>query len=430
MDNDGLPPATSFRPLHLRFLMQSLRSAWSTGVLPPVDLCPNRLRAMAEKDTGLSRDSIDREFFETQLAVLLHDLRHEAQLTDFGRMVAHGSILKVMKERLWFEALLAEYPQIDAIELAPPIIVVGPMRSGSTRMQRLLAADTAHDALKLFEAQCPVPSPKVRAALATGRADPRVAQVGRALKFVVSINPAIGHIHPTGPLEVDEELGLNEQSLSGAIIEAQRRVPNFARHCETVDQTPVYRRVKRLLQMRAWFNGSDPSRPLVLKTPQHMQDLAALHSVFPDAHFLFLHRDPVSVVASGASLAWNQMVVQSDHVDPHWVGQEWLHKTAHRMMVTNRVRQCIPAMRQYDLHFDEVTADWKQAIARVYRWLGRSMRPDALRAMEAYVTRAAAEHGYAQHRYRLEDFGLRADAVREQLLPLDPMAESGREMAA
>lgn len=423
MDNNGLPPVSRFRPMHLKFLMQSLRSAWATGVLPPADLCPERLRDLAEKDTGLTRDTIDRDFFERQLAVLLDDLHHEARLTDFGRLVAHGSILKVMKERMWFEALLAEHAEIDAIELAPPIIVVGPMRSGSTRMQRLLAADPGHDALKLFEAQCPVPGPKVRAAHASGKPDPRIAQVGRALRFVTSINPAIGHIHPTGPLEVDEELGLNEQSLSGAIIEAQRRLPNFARYCEAVDQTPVYRRLKQLLKLRAWFGGHDPARPLVLKTPQHMQDLAALHSVFPDAHFLFLHREPVAVVASGASLAWNQMVVQSDHVDAHWVGREWLHKTAHRMTVTNNVRLRIPAARQFDLHFDAVTADWRHAVALVYRWLGQELRPEAVRAMEVYVARAAAQHGYDRHRYRLEDFGLDAGAVREQLGPLDPMAE-------
>jgi hypothetical protein len=417
MNNSSLPPATSFRPLHLKFLMRSLRSAWSTGLLPPADLCPDRLRALAERETGLCRDTIDRDFFERQLAVLLADLHGEARLTDFGRLVAHGSILKVMKERLWFEALVADNPAIDRMELAPPIIVVGPMRSGTTRLQRLLAADPRHDALKLYEAQMPVPGPKTIGALAAGRPDPRIAHVGRALWLLNSINPALQHIHPTGPMEVDEELGLNEQSLSGALIEAQRRLPNFARHCERVDQLPVYRRMARLLKLRAWFMGADPARPLVLKTPQHMQDLAALHAVFPDSKLLFLHRDPVTVVASGASLAWNQMVVQSDDVDPAWVGREWLHKTAHRLAVTDRVRATIPASQQLDLTFEDMNRDWRHAIARVYAFLGRELNAPAMAAMEAYVGRAAAEHGYARHRYRLEDFGLSAGAVRERLAP-------------
>ncbi len=417
MDTTGLPPASHFRPLHLKFLMGSLRSAWQSGILPPADLCPDRLRAIAEKDTGLTADTSDRAFFDSQLEILLPSLHEEARLTDFGRLVSHGSLLKVMKERLWFDAILAEHPEISRIELVPPVIVVGSMRSGTTRMQRLLASDPAFTALRLYEAQAPVPSPRSFTARAAGKADPRIGQVSRALKLLASINPAILEVHPTGPLEVDEELGLLDQSLSSAMIEAQRRVPSFARHCEATDQTPAYRRMRTLLQMRSWFTGEDPSRPYVLKTPQHMQDIAALHAVFPDSPLIFLHRDPVQLVASGASLAWNQMVIQSDHVDAHWVGREWLHKTRHRLDVVARTRERIPACLQIDLGFAEVGADWRGAIARVYAFLGRELTPAASAAMEDYVARAASEHGYARHRYRLEQFGLTPGEVREELAP-------------
>jgi hypothetical protein len=417
METPGLPPASHFRPFHLKLLMGSLRSAWSSGILPPSDLCPDRLRGLAEKDTGLSADTQDRAFFDNQLQALLPALHEEAQLTDFGRLVSHGSLLKVMKERLWFDALMAEHPEIDRIELAPPVIVVGSMRSGTTRMQRLLACDPAFTALRLFEAQAPVPPPRSFTARAAGRPDPRVAQVSRALKLLASINPAILEVHPTGPLEVDEEIGLLDQSLSSAMIEAQRRVPSFARHCEAVDQTPAYQRLHRLLKLRTWFEGTDPARPYVLKTPQHMQDIAALHAVFPTSPLIFLHRDPVQLVASGASLAWNQMVIQSDHVDPQWIGREWLHKTRHRLEVVARVRDRIPARLQFDLGFEEVGADWRGAIGRTYEFLARELTPAARAAMEAYVARAAAEHGYARHRYRLEQFGLSAGAVYEEFAP-------------
>jgi len=398
--------------MHLKFIMRSLQSAWATGILPPADLCPDRLRAMAEKETGLTADThADRAFFERQLAVLLPALHHEARLTGFGRLIAHGSLLKVMKERLWAEALFAEHPEIDEIQLAPPVIVVGPMRSGTTRLQRLLACDPQFTALKLYEASCPVPWPRSF----TGRQDPRIAYVARGHRLLTSINPATAHIHPTGPLEVDEELGLNEQSLSGALIEAQRRVPSFARHCEAVDQLPVYARLARLLKLRTWFTGEDPAKPFILKTPQHMQDLAALHATFPDATLLFLSRDPVSVVASGASLAWNQMVIQSDHVDPHWIGREWLHKTGHRLDVTRRVRAGMPAALQHDVEFEAMNRDWRGAIARIYRQLRRELTPATLAAMEAYTARAAADHGFSRHRYHLADFGLSPHEVRDAL---------------
>lgn len=416
MNNSGLPPISRFRPLHLKLMMWPLNAAWASGALPPADLCPERLRGLAEKATGLSEDVSDRAHFDRQLAQLLPALHQEARLTDFGRLVAHGSLLKVMKERLWFDALMADHPEIDRLELAPPILIVGSMRSGTTRMQRLLATDPAHNALRLYEAQCPVPDPgKLRQ-----RRDPRIAHVRRALKLIGSINPTVFDIHPTGPMEIDEELGLLDQSLSSAMIETQRRVPSYARYCETADQRPAYERLHRLLKLRTWLEGSDPKRPYVLKTPQHMQDIAALHATFPQSPILFLHRDPVQLVASAASLAWNHMVVQSDHVDANWVGAEWLGKTRHRLETVARVRQGIPAEQQFDLGFTEVNADWKGAIRRTYAFLGRELTPQIETAMAAYLARAAASHGYQRHRYRLEQFGLSEGQVREQLGTFDP----------
>jgi hypothetical protein len=421
----ALPPATAFRPWQLRMMMGALGAAWKRGLLPPPSLDPERLRAVAQRETGLRAEDPDQAFFDRQLAVLLPALETEAGLSQFGRLVAEGTLLKILKERLQFSWLMAAYPEIDRIELAPPIVVMGQMRSGTTRLQRLLACDPQFTALRLFEASCPVPGPDAVAARRNGRPDPRLLRTARMLWFISSINPGIQSAHPAGALEVDEELGLLEQSLAGALIEAQRRVPAFARHCETRDQTPAYRRMARLLKLRCWFADVDPARPHVLKTPQYMQDLPALLTVFPGARLIFLDRDPVEVVASGASLIWNQMVIQSDHVDPHWIGREWLYKTAHRAHAARTARASLPPAQQLDIGYADMNRDWRRAIERVYAFLGRELRGDVLAAMEAYLDRARREHGYMRHRYRLEDFGLTdgdvrallADDVRADLRP-------------
>ena len=73
------------------------------------------------------------------------------------------------------------------------------------------------------------------------------------------------------------------------------------------------------------------------------------------------------------------------------------------------------ARQQIELSFAEVGADWRAAITRTYAMLDRELTPDALAAMQAYIDRAAREHRHAQHRYRLEDFGLNAGDVRDEL---------------
>jgi hypothetical protein len=400
-----LPPATAYRPFLVRRANVALPKLWARRILPPPDLAEETLDRQAMRATGLS--DFGDPWFRKPLRVLLPALREEGNLNAMGRLIAHGSLLKVLKERLWAQALFARHPEIRARPLARPVVIVGPMRSGTTRLHRLLASDSRFAHLRLYEAMCPVPWPSSF----RRRHDPRVAYTARGWKALNWINPTNAAVHPTGPLEADEELGLLENSVWGAQIEAQRRVPTYARWCEATDATPAYTRMADLLRLAGWFRGDDPAKPWVLKTPQHMQDLEALMRLFPDARLIFIHRDPVSIVGSACSLAWHQMVVQSDSVDPHWIGREWLHKTEHRVRVTTAVREAIPPSQQLDVTFDEMNRDWLGVMRRVYAFLDADIEP-AVAPMRAYLAR---EHRHAAHSYDLADFGLDACEVRERL---------------
>ena len=72
-----------------------------------------------------------------------------------------------------------------------------------------------------------------------------------------------------------------------------------------------------------------------------------------------------------------------------------------------------------DLHYDEVNADWRAAMQRVYAFLGTELTPATLAAMQAYLHRAERRHGFRRHRYRLAHFGLREAEVRARLLSPD-----------
>lgn len=406
----GLPPATAYRPLAMKFANRLLPTLWSFGLTPP-DLDEARLDRQARKLTGLEYFGDER--FRAPMRVLIEALKTEARLNPLGQIIAHGSLLKILIDRLRAEELFARHPEILERRLAPPVVVVGPMRSGTTRLQRLLACDDRFVHTRLFEMMAPVPYPKSF----TAARDPRIAYTERGLKLLNWINPDIAAVHPTGPMEADEELGLLEQSVWGAQIEAQRRVPTFARWCEANDGGFAYEHLARLLKLIGWFRGDDEAKPWVLKTPQYMQDIDALLRVFPDARLIFIHRDPIKVVGSACSLAWNQMVVQSDDVEPHWIGQEWLHKTEHRIQTTLGVRETLSADRQLDLLYADMNHDWRAAMRRIYAFLGLDLAPTVTAAMQAYIDRSSRKHGFARHRYRIDDFGLDADRVDERLRP-------------
>jgi hypothetical protein len=373
-------------------------------------------RPVLEKDALLDRaaafagfDDFGDRWFEDPLETLLEALRGEARLNAGGEWAARAQIEKVLHDRLWAQMWFAQHPEILSRPLPRPVIVVGPMRSGTTRMHRLLAADHRFTHLRSFETISPVPRPGFDP---TG-VDSRVTLARRIMRVARLANPRTLTIHPTGPMEAEEELGLLVNSFWSSKHDAQWWIPGYGRWCETQDATPAYRQMARLLQLIGWSQQASSLRPWILKTPQHMLDLPALMKVFPDARLIFTHRDPLAVVGSAASLAWNQTIIYSDHADPRRIGREWLRKTRLMIERMRKARDDIPPERKIDIHYEDMDRDWRGSIARVYRFLGMELEP-ALPAMEAYQQRAAALKR-RPHRYSLEEFGLTPARVMDEL---------------
>lgn len=392
-----LPPPTAYRPWVARAGNRLFPRAWASGALPPPDLTEATLFAQAR--AAARADDFGGEAFLPALRALLPALR-DAPLNPLGRVIAHGSALKVLIERAEVARLAAAHPEITQRPLARPVVIVGPMRSGTTRLHRLLACDPRFAHLRLYEAMFPVP----------GRA--RRAKSAAILRLLAHLNPAIAAVHPTWPGAPDEELGLLEHSFWGAQLEAQRPIPAYARWCEAADAAPAYAWLAQLLRLIGWARGEDAAKPWVLKTPQHMADLPALMARFPDARLIFTHRDPATVVASSASLAWNQMVLQVDHLDPHWVGAEWRHKTRQRIDAMQRARS--GGVAGLDVRFGDFARDWEGTVARVYAYLGEALTRPVLAAMREYMTREEGGGRHLAHRYVGTDFGLDADALADE----------------
>lgn len=397
-------------PRRTRFIdgvNSAMRLARSTGLASAPLLERQALLDHCRVETGLE-DFGDR-WFERPLGMLLESLHGEARLNASGEWAARAQFIKVLKDRLWAQQWFERHPEILARPLRRPVIVLGPMRSGTTRIHRLLAADGRFSHLRSFETISPVPRPD----FTQGCKDFRITLARRIMRVARLANPCTLNIHPTGPLEPEEELGLLASSFWGMKHETQWQVPSYGRWCERQDAGPAYAQMARLLKLIGWSQQASSLRPWVLKCPQHMLDLPELLRIFPDARLIVTHRDPREVVGSAASLAWNQTVIYSDHADPHSIGEEWLRKTRLLVDRMRRARETIPADRVIDVHYDEMDRDWRGTMARVYRFLGLDMAP-VLPAMEAYQRRTCGLKRRL-HRYRLEQFGLSRERVLEEL---------------
>ena len=381
------------RPSRTQALNRLLDKAWRGGVLPRPDLHALRGRAdrlAAEGDEGPWREALDR---------LIDSLQSEARLNAIGLTFAYVQIARLLEQRRRAHRLWRARPSIGDRPLPRPIVVLGHMRSGTTRLQRLLGCDPRLNHTRFFEVTTPLPP----------ALDWRVVESWAQLRLIDLLNPQIHTVHPTSARSVDEVFGLLAFSFYGAQFEAQWRVPGFARWWEGEDRSWVYRELRHLVQSIAWQRRA-PAAPWVLKAPQFMEDLGPLLAAFPDARLVCLSREPDAVVASTASLVCHQMQIQSDAVDRHWIGREWLRKTARRETLCAEARAARTDVPQLEVDFVAVGDDWRGQMRRIYRFLEIELTPAVERRMADYLRRAEAS-GYRGHRYRAGDFGLDPQAI-------------------
>lgn len=376
-----------------------LGKAWDRGWLPPPDLDADALWTFAARSHGAraqaaehgGRSAEDASDFRERLARMIAAVNTEADLNPLGKVMAWGQLSRVVKNRLAFGALWQDRPEQLETRLAPPIIVIGHMRSGTTRIHKLLAADPAHSHTRYCDAYHPVPSRWGMNRIASAV---ELAMLGM-------LNPWMQSIHPMAPTEVEEELAWISAALHHSIYESQWHIPAYSAWSEARDAAPVYREFKRILQTDAAHRGI-ADKPRVLKVPAFAEDLATILSLFPGARLVLAHRDHAAVLKSAVSLAANQMAVQSDSCDLARIEARWRHKIALR---EDRVAAALkdwqgPVARA---SFDDLNTDWESAITRVYAELGLALTPQALGAMKRMMTASEGGHHHS-HREQLARF--------------------------
>lgn len=368
-----------------------LGRAWERGWLTPPDLDPKALWALAAKPYGAEaeaaehggRSAEDVADFRERLARLTAAVAAEADLNPLGRAMAWGQLSRVVKNRLAFGALWRERPELLATPLAPPIIVIGHMRSGTTRIHTLLAADPAHAHTRYCDAYHPVPAPlgmnRVKAAL-------ELAMLGL-------LNPWMQSIHPMAPAAVEEELAWLSAALHHSIYESQWHIPAYSAWSEARGSLPVYREFARILATDAAHRGL-ADKPRVLKVPAFAEDLSTLLTLFPDARLVIATREHEAVLKSAISLAANQMAMQSDSCCLDQIEARWRHKIALR---ESRMAAALehwqgPVARAC---FDALNADWESAITGIYADLGLTLTPQARAAMRKVMAASDTGHHHA-----------------------------------
>ncbi|MBO0679731.1 sulfotransferase [Mycolicibacterium sp. S2-37] len=323
--------------------------------------------------------------FEEPLGVLA-DSYAGAGLNDIGAHILRSGLVHSLRMRLRAQEWICRHPEITEEVIAAPIVVVGMMRSGTTLLQRLLAADNRFHCTYGWEVVEVAPRLDHDWSVAE---DPRIGVSENREAVSRELAPELFSIHPMHAREPEEEIVFLSDAFLSHVPESGAYVPAYRSWIDTQDFTPAYAYLHRMLQFLQWqkrMRGRTATR-WVLKSPAHLGYLDTLRARFPDLHIVHMHRDPRETIASGAGLNATLHAMHADEVDRQRVGAEWLQRmgwTNDRAMTT-RERWADENTRITDIEFAAAVADPIGQVARVYDAIGLPLSADAEQSMRRWL---------------------------------------------
>jgi len=315
------------------------------------------------------------------------------------------------------------FPALRRTRVRRPVFIIGHARSGTTLLHRLMSRDGERfSAFTLYELFLPSLLQKrlVRAAAAADRRWLGGALARRVAAWEERKFGPTRHVHPQALTEPEEDDGvLTFSCASGSWIV---RLPYMGElDFYHVDARPPEER-RRLMEFYAecvrrqlHLNGREKTH--LSKNPVFAGRLESLIETFPDARFVIPFRNPFETVPSLLKLmkiSWSMRRWSDAEMERSL--RVLAEQSFETYLVPLEVLARHPGTRFAVVDYKELVEAPKRTVERVYAELGIPVTRDFAAALDEEQTRAR-EH-VTKHRYSLEEFGLRADEIRERLAPL------------
>jgi hypothetical protein len=371
------------------------------GVVP---LDADSLLQSAMRSTGLSDFGADdwRKPFE----ILVRAMDEEADLNLMGRLRTRSELLQLLEARLQVEDTYKRHPEIDEERIAQPIIIVGQGRSGTSLLQNMLSANPDNGVIMSWEAMFPCPPPEA----ATYRTDPRIARAHRLIDQWNRVTPNLPSMHEFAghvPMECCQILALNFMAPSW--FGSLGQTPSYDAYMASGDPEPALRYHRRVLKLLQWRN---PRRQWVLKDPMHLDRFASILKVYPDACFVWPHRDPVRAMASVVNLLGTLQWGRSDHPFKGGSFEYVLNPeyAARRLdAAIDRIEAgVVPRAQFFSLLYADLVARPLETVSAMYRHFGIAIGEPARKAMQRYIDEHPRDARPAHH------VAAGSDAVRQR----------------
>lgn len=335
----------------------------------------------AMESTGLSDFGADdwREPFR----VFLKSLNEEAQLNLMGRIRTRSEILQLLEARLQIEETYKRHPEIADEQITQPLIIVGQGRSGTTLLQNLLNSHPDNGAPLHWELVFPCPPPES----ATYQTDTRIEKAHKLIDQWNRVTPTFAAMHEfAGTIPMEDNVTMAMNFMSPTWLDCMGQVPSYDAYIFQQPVEPALRWLERVLKLLQWKN---PRKHWVLKDPMHLDRMSELLKVFPDACFIWPHRDPVRALASLVSVVGTIQWGRSDHpfsaVSLAYMTDPDLAAGRFNAVVDQLDSGAIPQDQIAHVLFHDLVADPVGQVGKMYDHFGIALTDGGREAMSRFM---------------------------------------------
>lgn len=369
-----------------------------------VEFVADELVAEAVKQSGF--DDFGELPYREGLEVLLETYDRNIRDPE-GRGRCRQRVVTQLATRLKCENAFRTIPQYAQQEITAPVFVTGLPRCGTSALLNLLVAAPGNRGVLQWEVQFPDPWP----GKLPGEQDPRYPYLVKALEE--TRNSEFAKIHFIDADTPEECCLLHAFAFTGVQLGFEIVLEPYHSWILAQDLVSMYAYQKKQLQMLNWRN---PGGQWMLKAPAHMWGIDAIMQVFPDARFVWCHRDPQKVVPSINSMNRTIMRMYAGdlgHFDAGEIGRgimEWYAQSLERGLAS---RAQLPPELFVDCSQQEIVDDPLGVVRRVYDAFGMTLDEASGLALQAHIdANPKGKHG--RHEYDLAEYGLTRDMIERR----------------
>lgn len=362
---------------------------------------------MARSREIVEVDIVDDEIIEP-LTVLHGALCEErAQLDAEGARAFEEKLLRLLVNRLRMKRDFQRHPEIAEQTVRGPVVVMGTARSGTTKLQKVLAASGDFNFLTFWQG--------FNWASVTGEpnesTEDRIAEADAFCRWFDERAPEAKLGHSFEALEPEEDDPLSEGCFVTPTFVGFAEVPRYGRWLAAQPASTRFEFQRDVMKYLQWQGLASADRTWLLKSPSYSSQELELLEVFPGARLVMAHRSPLETLPSMCTLVGHfRRAFGTSRPDATLL----MEHNAASVDAQRAIRQAHPDLPMLDVLFEDVVGDLPTVVERIYAHAGMTLTDVARDHMVRWDAENAM-HKLGRFTYSLDDVGLDEAAIRQRM---------------